>query len=262
MQKAVRESKVHTSWLTPNEQYENALARFVERVLTGRGGARFVPALLPFQRRIASRGMVNSLAQTTIKLGSPGVPDFYQGTELWDLSLVDPDNRRPVDFCLRRRLLDEVDALLTAAPDERGARLVGWLQSWADGRIKLAVTTAGLRLRRERPELFHQGRYVPLETAVPVRGDIVAFARVLGDAVAIVAAPRLSAPLTTDASELPIGPERWKTSRVMLPDELRGRVFRDVVTGAELRATVAEPDAWLSAGQLFQTLPTAMLISG
>ena len=95
MLKAVRESKVHTSWLTPNEHYEDALARFVERVLTGGGAAKFLPAFLPFARRVAVLGMLNSLAQTTLKLGSPGVPDFYQGSELWDLSLVDPDNRRP-----------------------------------------------------------------------------------------------------------------------------------------------------------------------
>jgi (1->4)-alpha-D-glucan 1-alpha-D-glucosylmutase len=259
MQKAVRESKVHSSWLTPNEPYENALARFVERVLTGPGGARFLPAMLPFQRRIAALGMVNSLGQTVLKLGSPGVPDFYQGTELWDLSLVDPDNRRPVDFCRRERLLADVDALLATAPQERAAQLAEWLRAWPDGRIKLAVTAAGLRLRRERTELFYAGRYIPLETDVPVPANIVAFARILGDDAAIFAAPRLSAPLTTGASELPLGSDRWKTSRVLLPAELCDRTFRDILTGAELRPSVAGPEAWLFAGQLFQTLPVATL---
>ena len=102
MLKAVKEAKRHTSWLTPNEEYEQAVTRFVDRVLTGPGRAKFLSAFAPFARRVARVGMINGLAQVTLKVGSPGIPDFYQGSELWDLSLVDPDNRRPVDFAHRQ----------------------------------------------------------------------------------------------------------------------------------------------------------------
>jgi (1->4)-alpha-D-glucan 1-alpha-D-glucosylmutase len=261
MLKAARESKVHTSWLTTNEEYESALGVFVERVLTG-GGKRFFPALLPFQRRVAALGMVNSLAQTALKLGSPGIPDFYQGTELWDLSLVDPDNRRPIDFGLRERLLTDVEAILGMKPPDRAARLSECLTGWADGRIKLTVTTAGLRLRREHPGLFQDGRYVPLETDVSVKGGVVAFARMHEDEVAVFAVPRLTASLTADGAIAPVGADRWKTSRVLLPAELSGRTFHDVVTGVERRPTISGSDAWLFAGQIFETLPVAILVSG
>jgi (1->4)-alpha-D-glucan 1-alpha-D-glucosylmutase len=262
MLKAVREAKVHTSWLTPNESYENALNQFIERVLSGAGGARFLPVLLPFQRRIAALGMLNSLAQTTLKLGSPGVPDFYQGTELWDLNLVDPDNRRPVDFARRRRALDDVDATLSADGAERARRLDGYLRSWPDGRIKLAITAVGLRLRRHHPELFLHGRYVPLETEVPVKGSVVAYARTTADDVALFIAPRLAASLVEGGAVAPLGGDVWKTSRVLLPAELGGRTFRHVVTGAEVRPTSAGGQNWIFAGQVFETIPLGILMAG
>ena len=260
MLKAVRESKLHTSWLTPNEEYEKALHRFVEGALRT-GGARFVPALLPFQQRVAALGMVNSLAQTTLKLGSPGVPDFYQGTDLWELSLVDPDNRRPVDFGRREGLLEDVDALLAASsPQERASTLTEWLRAWHDGRIKLALTAAGLRLRRERPDLFLEGRYVPLATDVSVPGGLVAFARVHGDDAAIFVAPRLVAGPAAETAGLPIGMDRWKTSRVLLPEELAGRTFRHLLTGAEWRPTSAGREAWLFVGEIFETVPAGIIV--
>ncbi len=259
MLKAVRESKVHTSWLTPNEHYEHALAIFIERVLTGAGAVKFLPAFLPFARRIAVLGMLNSLAQTTLKLGSPGVPDFYQGSELWDLSLVDPDNRRPVDFSHRAGLLTEVDALLAADAPARESLLADWLTSWPDGRIKLAITAAGLRLRRELPALFREGGYVPLTTEVTVQAGVVAFARVLGDRAVVFAAPRLSASVVTEGMVAPIGADSWKTSRIMLPAELAERTFRHEVTGAEIKPMVTGTDAWLFAGQVFQLIPVGIL---
>jgi (1->4)-alpha-D-glucan 1-alpha-D-glucosylmutase len=263
MLKAARESKVHTSWVTPNEDYEKALSLFIERVLSGKGATRFLPAMLPFQGRLAVLGMANSLAQTTLRLGSPGVPDFYQGTELWDLSLVDPDNRRPVDFGRREHLLADVDALLAAEPRDRAPRLTEWLHSWRDGRIKLAITAAGLRLRRDHPDLFLAGRYIPLDTDVTVRGSVVAFARVNDrqNEAAIFVSPRLCASLIGDGDLAPIGAECWKTSRIMLPPELANRPFRHVLTGAEIRPTVAGTDAWLFGGQVFETVPIGMLVA-
>ena len=194
-------SKLHTSWLTQNEPYESAQARFVDRVLSGPGGAAFPPAMLPFQRRIAVVGMVNSLAQTVLKLGSPGVPDFYQGTELWDLSLVDPDNRRPIDFARRQSLLDEVDAVLQKEPRERARCLNAWLRSWEDGRIKLLIAAAGLRLRRDARRSSSKDATFRSRRRSRFCGAI-AFARVRANTAAIFAVPgsvRRSAPIRSTA---------------------------------------------------------------
>ena len=262
MLKSARESKSHTSWLTENESYESAVHRFVQHVLSGRGAARLLPVMLPFQRRIAVVGMVNSLAQTVLKLGSPGVPDFYQGTELWDLTLVDPDNRRPVDFSSRQRMLDEVDALLQKATPERADCLSAWLRSWEDGRIKMLIVAAGLRLRRDVAPLFLEGAYIPLETDITIPAGAVGFARVLGGDAAIFAAPRLFATLSGDPEFMPIGSNCWKTSRILLPPELAGRTFQHVLTGAEIKPTVSGSESWISVGDMFEIVPVAILTTG
>jgi (1->4)-alpha-D-glucan 1-alpha-D-glucosylmutase len=263
MIKSVKEAKVHTSWLTPNEPYELALRRFVERVLTGPTGAKMLAAVLPFQRRLATLGMLNSLAQVALKIGSPGVPDFYQGTELWDLSLVDPDNRRPVDFSQRTRALDDVDAVLASEPQERARTIQAWLHNWKDGRIKLLLTAAGLRLRRELPEVFLAGAYAPLQTEIMVPGDVIAFARISsgGSDSALVLTPRLCRRLATAEQPLPLDGDCWKTSRVVLPSALSDREFRDVITGATIRPTRGADSAWIFIGEAFHSLPVAMLRS-
>ncbi len=261
MIKAVKEAKVHTSWLTPNEPYEQALRTFVRRALTGSSGAKLLAALLPFQRKIAHLAVVNSLAQVVLKIGSPGVPDFYQGTDLWDLSLVDPDNRRPVDFDRRRCMLKEVDAALGLEPGTRAATLQNWLERWDDGRIKLIVTAAGLRLRREVPDVFLGGAYMPVPVEITVAGGAVAFARLSPgrDQAILFVAPRLFSRLITPAQPLPLGGDCWKTSRLMLPPELRDRQFRDEVTGLDIHPTRASENAWIFIGEALQILPVAIL---
>lgn len=248
MLKAVREAKVHTSWLTPNQPYEDALVAFVERILGPSGGAKFIPAFLPFQQRVAAVGVMNSLAQVTLKVASPGVPDFYQGTDLWDLSLVDPDNRRPVDFALRQQLLadlsDDFEEMLT---------------HWPDGRIKLAVTTRGLHLRRELQHVFVGGEYVPLSVESSVAGDAVAFARTAGTDVVIAIAPRLCGRMVVERGGAPLGGDGWKTSRVMLPESLRQRTYRHVFTHVEIKPTVTSENGWIFLGQAFEQLPVALL---
>jgi (1->4)-alpha-D-glucan 1-alpha-D-glucosylmutase len=256
MIKAVKEAKLHTSWLTPNQGYEAAVTTFVEAALTD---PQFLESFLPFQARVAVSGMINSLAQVTLKIGSPGVPDVYQGTELWDLSLVDPDNRRLVDFERRRQMLADVDRLFAQGPARRAAALVERLAAWHDGSVKLVVTAAGLRLRRRLPDLFLSGAYVPLVTEVTVSASLVAFARIHGNAVALFVAPRFTASLIDDQHPLPVGGERWKTSRILLPPELAGRSFRHELTGAEITPVVTDSQAWIFAGQLFDALPVAIL---
>jgi (1->4)-alpha-D-glucan 1-alpha-D-glucosylmutase len=259
MLKAVKEAKRHTSWLTPNDEYEQAVARFVEQVLGGGGAAKFIAVLAPFARRVARAGMINSLAQLTLKLGSPGIPDFYQGSELWDLTLVDPDNRRPVDFDLRTTMLDGLEPVLAMPALERSAAVADMVTHWEDGRVKMLVTAVGLRLRREWPDVFMAGRYLPLVTDVTVNAGLVAFARVHGDRVALFIAPRLTTPLAAGTSALPLGGDTWKTSRVILPPELHGRAFRHHVTGAEVLPTSAGGNEWLFVGQIFETIPLGIL---
>jgi (1->4)-alpha-D-glucan 1-alpha-D-glucosylmutase len=261
MIKAVKEAKVHTSWLTPHEPYEAALRTYVEHVLTGSTGAKVLAAVLPFQQRIARLGVINSLAQVALKIGSPGVPDFYQGTDLWDLVLVDPDNRRPVDFDRRRCALKDVEAALGSAPDARSATLRNWLENWSDGRIKMAVTVAGLRLRRALPDVFLGGQYMPLPTEISVPAGAIAFARRsrADDEAVLFVTPRLCSRLAAAGQPLPLGADCWKTSRVMLPPELRDRQFRDAITGIDIRPTRAGDSAWILVGEALHTLPVAIL---
>jgi (1->4)-alpha-D-glucan 1-alpha-D-glucosylmutase len=261
MTKAVKEAKLHSSWINPNVAYEQAVTAFVERVLTGPGAAGFISAFLPFHARVARVGLVNSLAQVTLKIASPGVPDFYQGTELWDLSLVDPDNRRPVDYAARLDALATVDDILERGPHARTAGIRGLLGAWHSAAIKMLVTTAGLRTRRENPELFLDGEYLPLDTDVPLPARLVAFARVHRDGRAAIAlSPTLSSKLVDDEHPAPIG-DRWRTSRVLLPASLAGLTFTDCFTGAEIRPATGSGGAWLFVGQVLATLPVSILLA-
>jgi (1->4)-alpha-D-glucan 1-alpha-D-glucosylmutase len=259
MIKSVKEAKLHTSWLTPNEEYEKAVATFVERTLAGPGAAKFLAAFKPMARRIARIGMINGLSQVALKVGAPGVPDFYQGTELWDFSLVDPDNRRPVNFERRREILSEIERIFTLDQQDRALAVGNLAERWADGRVKMLVTTAGLRLRREFTDLFLGGQYVPLETESSVGGRLVAFARILNDQAVVFAVPRLVGPLMNEVEGLPLGGEAWKTSRIMLPPALASRTFRHALTNAEIQPTSSATDTWIFAGQVFDALPVAML---
>jgi (1->4)-alpha-D-glucan 1-alpha-D-glucosylmutase len=224
MTKAMKEAKVRTSWISPDEEYDKAVTAFVRGTLTTASAKRFLAVFVPFQRRVARLGMVNALAQTVLKVATPGVPDFYQGTELWDLSLVDPDNRRPVDFTLRTKLLDEAAS----------ADMKDLLAHWHDGRVKLAVTARGLALRKANPELFQEGEYVPLEIVGDQADHVVAFLRRRGDAAVLAVAPRLSAALTTPERPIPCGPDAWGETRVILPDGVSRRALVNVLTGERL----------------------------
>jgi (1->4)-alpha-D-glucan 1-alpha-D-glucosylmutase len=236
MLKAAKEAKLHTSWISDNRAYDDALAGFVRQSLGGPTAQRFLTAFRPLAARIARLGMVNSLAQLVLKLGSPGVPDFYQGCELWDLSLVDPDNRRSVDFAKRQRLLDalvpHLDERTTA--EERGGLLADMLANWTDGRIKMWITACGLRLRNARPELFSAGEYHPLDAIGDRAGHVIAFARTHVAEAVIAVAPRLTMKLTAADHPLPVGERSWGDTRITVPQDLPNR-YRNVLTGEMLR---------------------------
>ena len=187
------------------------------------------------------------------------MPDFYQGTELWDFNLVDPDNRRPVDFADRADALAGVGQVLSLPARRARPAHRGHDRDLARRRIKLLVTAAGLRLRREWPDVFLSGRYIPLETESAVPAGLVAFARVLDTRVVLVVAPRLVAPLVSEVSPVPLGGDAWQTSRILLPPELAGHTFRDEFTGADIAPASAGQESWLFAGQTFERVPVGLL---
>ena len=255
MIKALREAKVHSSWLNPDEEYEQALRDFISKILSPTGGfdGAFIRDFAEFQSPISRAGMFNSLSQTLLKITSPGVPDFYQGTEIWDFSLVDPDNRRPVDYEHRRRLLDSLQ------DKEVGSLASELLRSAPDGRIKMFVTTGALNYRRNHRELFEQGEYLPLQPAGERERHVISFARRIGAKTAIVVAPRFFIRL---APGLPIGSDVWGATAVLMNDKLSG-CYRDVFTGRTVR-TRARPGAHedgheLPLAEALAHLPVALL---
>lgn len=236
MQKATKEAKVNTSWINPNPRWDEAVAAFAEAVLTD---LELMAAVEPFARRVAHYGAYNSLSQTLLKLASPGVPDIFQGQELWDFSLVDPDNRRPVDYSHRRAVLT---SLLASRPDPADL-----LANWHDGRLKLWLTHRALCLRRARPALFSAGTYLPIESGP----HAVAFARQLANDCAIAIAPRLIASLAPDPARPPIG-ALWGDT--VLQDVPPGR-YRDVLTDA-----ILDLQARARLETILTQLPIALLV--
>ena len=187
--KAVREAKVHTSWINPDSEYEGALLRFVDFLLVGQGRIRFQNAFFPVVSELAKLGAVNSLVQLALKCATPGIPDIYQGTEFWDLSLVDPDNRRPVDYELRSQCLQQMLPMIEPQSTVEGRMdfLNTLWQTWPDAQIKQYVMARCLRWRKAYPVVFLEGEYLPL-TVLDGNDSYVAFARLWKDYVLVVGA--------------------------------------------------------------------------
>jgi (1->4)-alpha-D-glucan 1-alpha-D-glucosylmutase len=251
MLKAVREAKEHSSWLKPDLEYEEAVYSFVRAVLTPSLDNLFLDSFLAFQRDIAFYGVLNSLAQVLLKLTCPGVPDFYQGSELWDLNLVDPDNRRPIDFETRRRLLGDVREL---AEGDGGRGLDELMDERADGRIKLYVTWRGLEARRACEGLFQEGSYVPLRVVGPHRHHVVAFARRHGNSAAITVIPRFLTDLVPPGV-YPLGKSVWRDTAVKL-DRRMSTAWSNVLTGETLESVDT-----LACSMVFSRFPVALLVN-
>jgi (1->4)-alpha-D-glucan 1-alpha-D-glucosylmutase len=247
--KAVREAKVHTSWVNANPRYEEALLAFIDAVLDPGRSEPFLADFTAFHARVAWYGALNSLSQTLVKITAPGVPDFYQGTELWDFSLVDPDNRRPVDFALRRRLLEGLTAELAHGGDRR-ALAEALLKSWEDGRVKLYVIHQALGCRRARRALFERGEYLPLEASGPLAEHVCAYARRAGPAAAVTVVPRLLA--RRGVEDPPLGPTYWADTAVPAPT---AAPLVNVFTGERV-----EPEhGRLPLGRVLARFPVALL---
>jgi (1->4)-alpha-D-glucan 1-alpha-D-glucosylmutase len=257
MIKAMREAKRRTSWLNVNEEYEDALRQFIRSVLERADGSAFTQELAALAQDVARVGLCNSIAMTLLKLTAPGVPDIYQGNELIDLSLVDPDNRRPVDYARRRELLA---AQRRESP--AGARLppekLAALLDDAEGAAKMFVTWKALDHRRRHARLFRDGAYVPLQTAGRAASHVCAFARVLGDDVAIAVAPRLTARL----GRPPLGEAAWHDTRIALQGRVATqRAWRCALTGHETAASAEAPPASLQVARVLAHFPVALLVA-
>ncbi len=253
MDKAIKEAKVHTSWVNADEDYEAATAAFVDALLSDPERNAFLADFGAFLETLGRSGLVNGLAQALLKLTAPGVPDIYQGTELWDLSLVDPDNRRPVDYPLRNRQLEALQGLAgEAGADLAGlaGRLVADLE---DGRAKLYLTWRALELRRDRPALFRDGDYEPLAVAGRHADHLCAFARHHQGARAVTVVPRLVHRLAGGA--VPLGAAAWEDTRVAVP----AGTWDDRLSGRRLTAGSADGRLWLAAAELFEHFPVALL---
>ena len=249
--KAIREAKVHTAWLRPDTGYENAFISFAERVLKDSKRNEFLKTFRPFQRKIKHYGIFNSLSQTLLKITSPGVPDIYQGTELWELSLVDPDNRRPVDFEKRITLLRDIKK---RAKTDSLALIDQLLKTPENGQIKLFLIYKALQARREYLEVFQRGDYHKLTVIGSLREHIVAFARKWGDITAIAIAPRLLTSLIKEG-EYPLGEQVWQETRISLPPGTSS-LWHDAITGEKIQG---EDTLWIR--ESLKHFPVALLIN-
>jgi (1->4)-alpha-D-glucan 1-alpha-D-glucosylmutase len=252
--KAAREAMVHTRWVSPQPDHENALLAFVDAILEESGNQEFLNDFLGLQSRLAYFGAMNSLSQLLLKISSPGLPDFYQGTELWDFSLVDPDNRRPVDFARRTRLLKK---LRQQEKKGRPALVADLLSNWQDGRLKLYVTYQALKWRRNNPELFRQGAYLPLTVQGKRRNQALALARHQANDWVLAVAGRFFTRITP-IGQPPIGQEVWGHSKVILPPEAPV-AWEDIFTGKVCEAKQSATLKHLPLQKVLQHLPVAFL---
>ncbi|MBD8682638.1 malto-oligosyltrehalose synthase [Pseudomonas sp. CFBP 13719] len=230
-QKALREAKLISSWSAPNEAYEKACRDFLEQLLLSEQGRPLRDAIAAASRTIAPSGALDSLVQTLLRMTVPGIPDLYQGAEYWDFSLVDPDNRRPVDYAARERSLDARPAVSEL------------LQNWHDGRIKQAMIQRTLQARAAHPALFRDGSYQKLDVQGVHAERIHAFARVLDGATAVVIVPRLASGLLGDTQTPLIEASAWGDTRVVLPSVQSGATLKGLFSD---HAVTAEKELLVS----------------
>lgn len=256
MEKVTREAKVHTSWVNPDEAYDRAVRQFVTAALDDHANNLFLRDFSQMQQRVAFYGRLNSLTQTLLKLTSPGVPDFYQGTELWDWSLVDPDNRRPVDYERRRVLLQGLKRQLSQAGQNVELILEDLLTTPTDGRLKLFLIFTVLNFRRRHVSLFNRGDYLPLSVTGEKISHVCAFARTLEANSIVVVAPRLPVGLTDGQETWPLGNKTWQKTAVEMPSEITGGTFHNLFTGEKLNIDTRHR---IPVGEILHSFPLAVL---
>lgn len=248
--KAVREAKVHTAWLKPDTEYEEAFMDFIDKTLSTDETNEFLKDIKEFQSIISHYGMINSLGQALLKIACPGVPDIYQGTEIWDLSLVDPDNRRPVDFGLRSRLLKH---LKSSASENLGGLIKDLLDRSQDPGLKLFTIHKALEARRDHREVFQNGSYIPLVSGGAKKDNVLAFFRNHGTQWALTLIPRFPTSIC-DEYQWPLGKDCWMDTSIGLPDD-DSIEMKNIFTGKELRANQT-----LLVGDVLSEFPVALLV--
>jgi (1->4)-alpha-D-glucan 1-alpha-D-glucosylmutase len=256
MLKSAREAKELTSWANTNRDYERALLNFIRAVLERRAKNKFLTDFSQFQRRIARLGMFNSLSQCLLKMTSPGVPDIYQGNELWQFNLVDPDNRRAIDYDHRRGLIDNLPTDCRPPQEFRDALLA----NMDNGLVKLYLTQRTLRIRKKETLLFQRGGYLPLKVNGPKSEHICAFAREYENRSIIVAVPRLCATLLGEDFNSPCNESLWGDTEVEIPFAERA-CYQHAFTGECIPGDQGEQGRFLPAVKLFRDFPVALLIS-
>ena len=257
MLKAIREAKQNTSWINRNGEYEAAVSSFVKALLSPDEQNCFLNDFVPFQKRIARIGLWNSLSQTLLKLTCPGVPDIYQGNDLWDFSLVDPDNRRPVDYGRRLQVFESVRRL-SGEPDT--ASVAELLETPEDSRLKLYVIWKTLCLRKECQELFRSGDYVPLEVRGTKANHAVAFIRKFESTSLLVVVPRLLGGLLNGSERPPVGPELWNDTLVELPACVCRRTYHNLFTGETLSLQETETGSAIRLSAVLVNFPLALCL--
>jgi (1->4)-alpha-D-glucan 1-alpha-D-glucosylmutase len=252
--KANREAMVHTRWTRPNAEHERAVTSFLKAILKPASSNLFLKDFLPFQKKMAEFGMVNGLAQVLVKMTSPGVPDFYQGCDLWDLRLVDPDNRGPVNFNHRDALLSEIEKGSNADPLGFSRKL---LENWRDGRIKLHLIWKVLNLRRKHPKVFSEGEFLPVKITGKRESNVIAYLRCIGQDWIMTVAPRWLA-----RSKAPLNSQRmpafWSGSKIALPANAPSS-WSNILTGESMNAKHFHGSRHLSLPEIFKNFPVAVL---
>ena len=255
MDKALHEAKLHTSWLNPNHHYTGAVRKFIEAILDRTRPNPFLQDMATLiQDMIVPVGLSNALSQTLIKIMAPGIPDFYQGTELWDFSLVDPDNRRPVDYARRMQVMTELQEACRQAGNDRQVLARQLRETCRDGRIKLYVIMTGLNFRRAHASLFLHGTYLPLDCHGDKKDHLCAFARLHDQQAVITVVPRLLVGLGMDR-----GPDVWRNTTMVLPPELSAPSYRNLFTGEVLTPAVTAGGRSLCPADVFQDFPLGLL---
>ena len=258
--KALREAKVHTSWVNPNTAYEQAVIAFSSALINAPIDSVFMTEFRSFQQRIAKMGLLNSLSQTLIKLTAPGVPDIYQGCELLDFSLVDPDNRRPVDFVHRHKLLTTLEKLSKQPAKLRLAGIRSLCDSLEDSRAKLLIVSSTLALRKEWPEVFQQGTYLPLQVKGQQARHVCAYARIADQRMVITVAPRFFVALLGKTGLLPLGDEIWGNTTIELPFHKQTLHYHCVFTGKKLEPQQVASGWRLPVAQILADFPVGLIV--
>ncbi|HSA06860.1 MAG TPA: malto-oligosyltrehalose synthase [Candidatus Gastranaerophilales bacterium] len=256
MVKALREAKVHTSWVNINKPYEDATCGFIRKILTAPDIHPFWKEFIPFHANIASSGYLNSLFQTALKLTCPGIPEIYQGNELLKFNLVDPDNRKPIDYNLSKQKFDEIKHLINIEKSEN----INWhneLLPLDSGKMKLFLTSSILNFRGKHQDLFRKGNYIPLEIKGYKMRNVVAFARQFDDEAIITIVPRFVYHFLSEKTPLPVGKKIWENTNIVLPETLSSFKWKDILTAQVLE--VAQNS--IEVGKALKTLPIAVLYS-